>query len=537
MKRQHKGHIPLLWKMLIWIIVASFALLTLTMAVTLRYTLNSIQSKIDEILMSTVKTLAESPLVLEELRDGVCSEDMAIYLTSVVDNTADLDYITIADTNSIRSFHIDPAFIGRTFEGGDQYRALAGEVYISDANPDNFEGQRRAFHPVYEEDGTIIGFIMASTTHDRINQLREDILDTYQWLYLVLTVCTLIFSAMLALYLGRNLRGIKPDDLLRVYLTQNDMLNALEEGLVSYDNTGKVRLANAAAARMLGQWEDLLVGQQVDDLLRAEDGSSLRDRTDQELGQQTSRANVLAKNIRLPDSNRWARQVLVLTDKSEVMRYADELVGARHMLGVLRANTHEFLNKVQVISGLLQMGYVDEAQAYIGSLSQAHEHIIGPVMKLIRNPNVAALILGKESNMRELDINLTLLNNSQLPERSRYLSTRELVTVLGNLMENAMEAVNAAPAGGVRSVAMQITEDEKGLLVMVSDTGVGITPENLTRIFEDGFSTKARSGRGIGMKLIREIVDRCGGSIDVDTEPGSGTTFSLIFSRERGDRL
>ena len=196
MKRQHKGHIPLLWRMMIWIIVASFALLTLTMAVTLRYTLNSFQSKIDEILMSTVKTLAESPLVLEELRDGVCSEDMAIYLISVVDNTADLDYITIADTNSIRSFHIDPAYIGQPFEGGDQYRALAGEVYISDATPDNFEGQRRAFHPVYEEDGTIIGFIMASTTHDRMNQLREDIFNTYLWLYLVLTVCTLIFSAM-----------------------------------------------------------------------------------------------------------------------------------------------------------------------------------------------------------------------------------------------------------------------------------------------------------------------------------------------------
>ena len=522
---------------MIWIIAASFALLSLTMALTLRYTLNSFQSKIDDILLSTVKTLAESPTVIQITRTGVCDPEMADFLYDVVVNTGDLDYITIADRDSVRIYHIDPAFIGRTFEGGDQHRALAGESYLSDADPASFEGQRRAFHPIRGEDGTVLGFVMASATHDRINELRSNIFSTYAKLFLMLTVCSLIFSALLAMYLGRNLRGIKPDDLLRVYLTQNDMLNALEEGLVSYDNTGKVRLANTAAARMLGQREDLLVGQQVDDLLRAEDGSSLRDRTDQELGQQTSRANVLAKNIRLPDFNLWARQVLVLTDKSEVMRYADELVGAKHMLGVLRANTHEFLNKMQVISGLLQMGCVNEAQAYIGSLSQAHEHIIGPVMKLIRNPNVAALILGKESNMRELDIDLTLLNNSHLPERSRYLSTRELVTVLGNLMENAMEAVNAAPAGGIRSVTMQITEDEKGLLVMVSDTGVGIAPENLTRIFEDGFSTKSRSGRGIGMKLIREIVDRCGGSIDVDTEPGSGTTFSLIFSRERGDRL
>ena len=537
MKRSDRGGIPIFWQLMAWILVTWFLLLTAALGVTLRYALKTFQEKVDDILLSTVQTLAESPQVLEELRDGVCSEDMAVYLTSVVDNTSDLDYITIADANSVRLYHINPAYIGLPFEGGDQHRALAGEVYLSDALPAHFEGQRRAFHPVYEADGTIVGFIMASTTHERIDQLRADIHATYIRLYRMMTVCTLLFGGLLAMYLGRNLRGVKPDDLLRVYLTQNDILNALDEGLVSYDNTGRVRLVNSAAARMLGHREDLLVGQQVDDLLRAEDGSSFRDRADQEIGQQSSRANILAKNVQLPDSNLWARQVLLLADKSEVTRYADELVGSRHMISALRANTHEFLNKLQVISGLLQMGYVSEALDYIGSLSSVHEQIIGPVIKLIRNANVAALILGKESNMRELDIQLTLLSNSTLPERSRYLSTRELVTVVGNLLENAMEAVDAAPADGIRSVVLQLTEDEKGLFLMVSDTGEGISPENLPHIFEESFSTKARSGRGVGMKLIQEIVDRHGGSIEVDTEPGSGTTFSLIFSRERGERV
>jgi sensor histidine kinase regulating citrate/malate metabolism len=112
------------------------------------------------------------------------------------------------------------------------------------------------------------------------------------------------------------------------------------------------------------------------------------------------------------------------------------------------------LNKLQVISGLLQMGRVQDAQTYIGSLSSIHEQIISPIMKLIHNSNVAALILGKEANMRELDITLTLLNNSSLPEHSRYLSTSELVTVVGNLLENAIEAVNAAPADGVRIITL-----------------------------------------------------------------------------------
>jgi len=535
-KRSSLGRIPLFLRLIAWIMLALFVMVSAALVLTLDYALDTFQGKIDEILYSTVKTLGESPLLLEEVRDGECSPDLCTYLTSVVDNTEDLDYITIADTDSIRLYHIDPAFIGLPFEGGDQHRALAGECYLSDANPANFEGQRRAFHPIREADGTIIGFVMASTTHDRIQSLQTRIYSTYIQLFGLLTLCGLIFSAFLALYLGKNLRGVRPDDLLRVYLTQNDIINALDEGLISFDNNGRVRLVNASAARMLGQREDLLLGRQVDELLLSADGSSLRDR---ESGRvlHSSLANILVQPVRLPDSNLWARQVLILADKSEVIRYSEELGGTRHMVTALRANTHEFLNKLQVISGLLQMGYVAEAQEYIGTLSAIHEHAVGPVMKLIHNPNVAALILGKESNMRELNIELKLQSNSYLPERSRYLGTEDLVTVVGNLLENAIEAINAAPPDCVRSVVLQITEDDKGLVLMVSDTGVGIREEDLSHIFEVGFSTKASSGRGIGMNFIKRITERRGGSIEVDTEPGSGTTISIIFSRERGESV
>lgn len=531
-RKHNQKRMPLLPRLMAGIILFWIFLLTIAMVVTMSYTQQTLQTKIDEILESTVRTLAESPSVRKAILDGACDQEMSEFLSSVVVNTSDLDYITIAGTDSIQIYHIDPAFIGQPFEGGDQYRALAGETYFSDTTPTHFEDQHRAFHPVRDSGGTVIGFVMASATQTRIIDLRSHIYATYMQMFLLLTACSLVFSAALAVYLGRNLRGVRPEDLLRVYLTQNDILNALDEGLISFDNSGKVRLVNAAAARMLGHREDLLVGRQVDELLLDENDRSLRDRGSRRL--QSNHANILVHTVKLPDSNLWARQVLILADKSEVIRQAEELGGTRHMINALRANTHEFLNKLQVISGLLQMGYITEAMSYIGDISAMHEQIISPVMKLIRNQNVAALILGKQFNMRELAISLTLMSNSGLPEHSRYLSTDELVTVVGNLLENAIEAVNAAPSGGLRSIALQITEDEKGLLIMVSDTGEGIAEEDLPHIYKPGFSTKAKTGRGVGMKLIKDIADRHGGSIEVDTEPGSGTTFSMIFSRERG---
>ena len=535
MKKKQRRSMPLFWQLLAGIMACWFVLLSAALTVTMRYSLHTLQEQIDSILMSTVVTLSNSPGIQRAVERGSCDQEMIDYLTDVVVNTENLEYITIADRNSLRLYHIDPAFVGLPFEGGDEQRALAGESYISDAATENFPRQHRAFHPIRNEAGEVIGFVMASATFERIDQLRSDIYATYGRLLAMLTACTLVFSGALALYLGRSLRGVRPEDMLRMYLAQNDILNALDEGLVSFDNTGRVRLVNAAAAKMLGHREDLLVGQNVDDLLLDEQGESLRNRVSS--GLQSNHPNILVKPVQLPNATLWARQVLVLADKSEVIRYSEELVGTRHMLSTLRANTHEFLNKLQVISGLLQMGRTEDALGYIGTISAAHEYVTGPVMQLIRNTSVAALILGKAANMRELDINLVLMRNSRLPEHSRYLSATELVTVVGNLLENAIEATDAIPAEDLRAVTLQLTEDERGLLIMVSDTGEGIAPEHLPHIFDHGFSTKAATGRGVGMGRIKEIVESHGGTIDVDTEPGSGTTFTIIIGRERGGNI
>lgn len=536
--KQHKRHrLPLFWRLTAIITAAWLLLLCATLFLTMHFSLRNMANKIDNVLMSTVETLGDAPYVRRTVERGYCELEFAEYLTDVVEKTEDLEFITIADSASIRLFFIDPAEIGKPFLGDDQYRALAGEVYLSTAAPKNYGTQRRAFHPVWDEAGNVIGFVMASATYARIDEMQGEIIGSYIGIAVILAACTLLLSGILAVYLGRNLRGMRLEDVVRAYLSQNAILNSLDNGLISFDNTGKVRLVNTAASRMLGHREDLLVGRNVDELLRAADGTSLRDRTEGKLGLQSDRPNILVRPVQLPNAELWARQVLVLADKSEITRYVEELGGTQHMVSTLRANTHEFLNKLQVISGLLQMGRTEEAQRYIGSIAATYEHITGPVLKLIHNTNVAALILGKSSNMRELDIDLILVSNSNLPERSEFLSTTELVTVVGNLMENAIEATDVIPAEDLRAVAVQITEDEKGLLIMVSDTGEGIQPENLPHIFERGFSTKAATGRGVGMCRIREIVESHGGTIDVDTEPGSGTTFTIIISQKRGGSL
>lgn len=530
-RKRQQGLGRIFLRLLAWTGLAWLALLGVTLSLTLNQALSSLTEKMESDLTAAAASLAGSRMVREALERGRCSEDMAEYLDALVANTPDLDIITIAGADSVRVYHVVPERIGQQFVGGDQGRALAGEAYLSEG-VGTMGLQRRAFCPVFDGEGKVLGFVMASATMDRIQIMRREIVEAYCKLALALALATLAAAAALTLLLRRLLHGFGPEGLVRTYLTQNEALGDLDEGLIATDGQGVVKLVNRAAEAMLGQRAERLEGERLDGIIRDEKGGSLLEKRRENA--QTSRPNILCTSIPQEKEGRRTGATLILKDRSEAMRRAEQLNGTRHVISALRANTHEFMNKLQVISGLLQMERLEEAKEYIGAISAVQAKLVAPVLQHIQNANTAALLLGKIDHMRELDIQPTLLANSSLPEHSAYLSTEELVTVVGNLLENAIEAVDAQNRDWPRSVVVQITEDERGLLVIVSDTGTGIPPEDLERIYTPGFSTKAEEGRGVGMGLIREIVARREGSIEVDSEAGTGTTFTLIFNKKRG---
>lgn len=503
-------------------------IVVLSLSQTYQLSLESLESKIENVLMSASKTLARDDRVRQALRDGVCAPELMKYLDDMIAETEDLDVITIADENSVRCYHINKERIGQTFVGGDQDRVIAGETYLSDATG-TMGPQRRAFSPVFEDDDTIIGFVMASTKMTRLDDMQDRIVETYLNLALLLLALAALVSMLLSLVLKNLLHGHKPEELIRTYMAQGEVLEALGEGLISVDNDGYILLANRAAGSMLGRSE--LVDIHVDKVICAQDGTLIDKKRKENVP--TSRPNILCSTVPVEKDGKQLGTVLVLTDRTEAMHAAEQLTGSRHIISALRANSHEFMNKLQIISGLLQMGHSADALKYITNVSETHAQSISPIMQCIHNHNVAALLLGKLSRMRELDIGLTLLQNSNLPAHSRFLSTRDLVTVVGNLMENSIEAIDAKNDGGGRNLVLQITEDNAGLMIMVEDSGVGIEEEQLPMLFQQGFSTKASEGRGTGMYLVKHIVDRCEGNIEIESEPNEGTSITLLFHKER----
>lgn len=512
--------------------VSTLILTTALLYTTMRISVTQLESTIEEILVSNADILASSESVKNSLIDKSCDSSLMNFLDSIVSTSETIDIITIADTDSKRVYHIRHNLIGQYFVGDDQWEALKGNSYLSFGT--GTEGaQRRAFHPVYNEQKNIIGFVMVATRMSQVKDLRNKLLMQYRWLFFAALATSILIPELIYKMLSGILLGNRPERLVYLYQAQLGLLNTLEEGILSIDKNGIIKLANAAAERILCAKKEELEQHNISSLLTTEDGKNIIEIKKNVKNLASSMPNVLMHIIPLYEGKKQTGLTLILIDKTEAQRQAEQLTGSMHMISALRANRHDFMNKLQVIYGLIQMGTPEKAAAYINDVSEIQHNVEDPILHKIRNVNLAALILGKLQNMLETDIEMNISPESDIPRHSAFLSSRELVTIVGNLLENAIESINMKPGNDIRSIDLQITETGEYLIISVSDTGTGINETDLERIYSYGFSTKSDNGRGNGLYITKEIVERHHGTIDVESEPGEGTTFELFFTEIR----
>ncbi len=512
--------------------ISTLILTTALLYTTMRISAGRLENTIEEILVSNADILASSESVKEALINKKCGDALMNFLDSIASTSDTINIISIADTDSKRVYHIRHNLIGQSFVGDDQTEALNGNSYLSFAT--GTEGaQRRAFHPVFDDSGNVIGFVMVSTKMSQVGELKYNLLLQYRWLFIAALATSILIPEVIYKMLSSVLLGNRPERLVYLYQTQLGLLNTLEEGILSIDKNGDIKLANAAAERILFSTKDELEQHNISEFLTAEDGKSVLDIKKNTKNLASSRPNVLMHIIPLYEGKKQTGLTLILIDKTEAQRQAEQLTGSMHMISALRANRHDFMNKLQVIYGLIQMGNPEKAAAYINEVSEIQHNVEDPILHKIRNVNLAALILGKLQNMLETDIAMNISSESVIPRHSAFLSSRELVTIVGNMLENAIEAINMKQGNDARTIDLQITETEEYLMISVSDTGIGIKEADFDKIFSYGYSTKSDTGRGNGLYITKEIVTRHHGNIDVESDPGEGSTFELFFNEIR----
>jgi two-component system CitB family sensor kinase len=230
--------------------------------------------------------------------------------------------------------------------------------------------------------------------------------------------------------------------------------------------------------------------------------------------------------------------VVTLRDRTELEGLMRELDDVRSLAEALRAQEHDFSHRLHVIGGLIDLGRYEEAVQFITRSAASQQKLAASLVDTVGDPILVALLLGKSVVASERGIELTVSASGTIPDPLG--DARDLVTVLGNLVDNAIESV-AGSSEGHGNIDVSITADSDDMILRVHDSGPGIDPALADEIFRDGFTTKVagESGRrGLGLALVTQAVRRRGGSITVENVDGALFTVTLplaSFQARRSD--
>ena len=318
-----------------------------------------------------------------------------------------------------------------------------------------------------------------------------------------------------------------------MFKLREDILMALEEGILAIDKNKKVVFINKAAISMLHITEKEPIGKELNEIYPASKLGELIKTGKKEFNiQMKSLKNDYVISDRMPiyENGEIIGAFGVFRNRTEVVKLAENLTGVKHLVESMRANNHDFVNKLHVILGLIQMKKYDDAVEYIMNVSMVQKEIISAIIKQIKIPSVAALLIGKFARAAELGIHFSLDNSSLLTENDTQIPTDVYITILGNLIENAMDSLNSTKISN-KNIYVSILSTPKEIKIIVSDNGAGITKTNIRKIFKEGFSTKSAS-RGTGLFVVKSLLKTYNGKITVTSEPDIKTSFTVKFKKE-----
>ena len=524
--RKYKDGIAL--RLYISVFLLLFSTILLTGFACARIALDIKENDQDTIIRDYAEMIGKMDEVKEMVRLDTPDPQLRERLDYLTAHFSTIDILVICNRNSTRLYHTSHDRIGKQFIGGDEGKIVSGSAPYLSVAVGTLGLQRRAFYGIDDKDGNRIGFVMASVLSDNISQVRRRIFHTFLALFAALLFLGSVAAWIYRIRLQKILLGYRPEDFANLYIERVEVMDALEEGLFAIDAEGRVTVMNQAARRMLELSPDVQTeGRPLQDFypetrlpLTVKTGTA-----EHNVNFIIKGKHIISSRIPLLRNGKVTGAVSIFRNKTEVTKLAEELTGTRYTIDTLRAVNHEFTNKLHVILGLLEMNEIPEAKQFILNTSLVSGKAVNDIHGRVPIPSLAALLIGKLLKANEMGIRFVLKQDSFFYKKQNALPVDCYITLVGNLIENAMEELNSGDFPE-KTIELGIYEEEGHTTIVCDDTGGGIPPEILKTIYDPRTTTKGE-GHGNGFFLMKEIVDRYEGTFDIDTEEGEGTSIEI----------
>ncbi|MFG2268220.1 ATP-binding protein [Streptomyces chartreusis] len=473
--------------------------------------------------LSIAQTTAAQPQIAEDLADTPATAGGPVQREAERIRTAtEAEYIVVMDRRGVRWSHPTPSEIGRLVST-DPGQALAGHD-VMQIDSGTLGRTARGKVPLRDGDGKIVGAVSVGIAYDSVRaRLLHAIPGLFAYAGGALAVGALA-AWLISRRVQRQTRDLAFSDISALLAEREAMLHGIREGVVALDRAGRIRLLNDEARRLLGIGDEA-VGRSLDEALG--EGRT----ADVLAGRVTGTDLLTVRGQRVLVANRMPTDdggaVATLRDRTELEQLGRELDSTRGLIDALRAQDHEHANRMHTVLGLLELEMYDDAVEFVGEVVGDHRATAEQVAEKIQDPLLAALLVGKATVAAERGVALSLADRTGLPDR--LIDPRGLVTIVGNLVDNALDATAGTPHARVE---VELQAEGRTATLRVRDTGPGIPEEQRELIFTEGWSTKQRPAhreRGIGLPLVRRLAERQGGSATVGEAAGGGAEFTVVL--------
>ena len=414
----------------------------LCLVVMLTVTLSHSNQQQEEELLDECVTLARAKNVVSALQAGEGDEYLSNYLNIYIKSIPNLDFVAVCNTLNTCLYYPNTAFVGRTLRFGGEDRVLAGEgPYIVTVERTGY-GLEMAYAPVRGQNGSLLGYVILSVFHQSSTEDVQHLL----YGYMVVSFVTAFVGIFVAVSIRRRtlrvLQGRRVEEYRRLADERNEVLDALDEAIVAINLKGEVIMMNKAFLKMMG-WSARLHHYEGElkaifpetALVRVlETGTAQYNLSVRIRGEE-----YVASRIPVYENGRLIGAASISRNVTEVRRLGQELSETHHMVDTLRSFNHEFNNKLHVILGYLEQQDPNEAKNFIMHNVGAASVNISKVTKEIESTGIAAIIIGKMVEAGSCGIKLELQADSYCKNLTEGVSFDCYVTVLGNLLQNAID--------------------------------------------------------------------------------------------------
>lgn len=510
-------------KLTLLVIAVVFVSISIIISFVASWMTGNIESKARTNIMNVAEMVAHSREIINALEAKDPNRKIGPYITMQLQNLEQVEYIIVADMEGIRYSHPNPEMIGERFVGGDEYRVVqSGETYISEATG-TLGKSLRAFTPIYDsENKREIGFVSVGTLTHSVETAKHTAILSIILIGLGGLTAGVIGSFLLANNIKNTLLGLEPEEITKLYNEKMGILDAIHEGLIAVDQRGRITLINDAALNILPPEnrinKEQLIGKNIEEVIPSTRMINVLETGKSEFEKEQRINNTIIMTNRIPIMNRGkvVGAIASFRDKTEVIKMAEELTGVQKMAWSLRAQNHEFMNKLHTIAGLIQLEEYEEALQFISDVAKVRSNISNILTGNIKDPSLSALLLAKYNKAEECRVTLNIDENSKLTKLPEYMTSEEIVSVVGNLIENSLDEVKN---DGTGLIYIKIIEDGHFLTIKMKDNGGGIPVDHRETIYEQGFSTK-EGQRGHGMYIVKKIIDESNGKIELVVDDG-----------------